>query len=396
MIPNFLSGQGPLFNEKLFITRPNLPSIEEITPKMEVMLRKQWVTNFGDFHNELADKLKEALNVKYVILCCNATIGLFLLLKALKLKGKVITTPFTFPATIHSIYMAGMTPLFCDIDPDAYTLDPACAERSIDPSVSAILSVNVFGNVSDVDSLEDLGRKNNIPVLYDSAHSFLSYYKEKPVGGFGAAEVFSFHATKLFTTLEGGAITTNDEGLFKKLKLLINFGIQDEEHVVDVGLNAKMSEMNAIFGIAGLDKMKKTIEKLSVLNEVYKVRLKEIPGVKFQKIRDGCVNNKQYMSVEIIPEEFGLDRDTVHHVLKFDNVITRKYFFPSGHTYECYKNMDFVKGLKLPNTEKIASRILCLPMYFRLNVSDAEKVCDLIRSVHDNRSKIINKLSRKV
>jgi len=392
IVPNLLSGNGPLFKEKMYITRPNLPEPKALFPKIEEMIQNKWVTNFGHFHTELEEKIKALLKVKHVVLCCNGTIGLFLLLKALDLKGRVITSPFTFPATIHAIEMAGLEPVFCDIDADDYSISPGAVEQSIDSKVSAILAVNVFGNVSNVEKLQAIGAKHNIPVLYDSAHAFFSFYNGKPVGGFGKAEMFSFHATKLFTTLEGGAIATNDDALFKRLKLLINFGIKDEENVVDVGLNAKMSEINAIFGILSLDRLKEIIEKLSILSKIYKERLKQIPGIKVQKIRTGHVMNNQYMPIEIIPEEFGLDRDKVFMALKKDNVIARKYFFPLGNHYDCYKDEDFAKNAKVPNAEKVAGRILCLPIYSSLTPESVEKVCDLLKSIHNNRKEILAKL----
>lgn len=392
MIPNFISKKGPLFKEKIFITRPNLPASAKLLPKIDEMIRKRWVTNFGDFHNELERRIKDALQVKYAVLCCNGTMGLFLLLKALKLRGRVITSPFTFPATVHAIYMAGLEPVFCDIDTDDYMLSAEKVERHIESDVSAVLSVNVFGNISDVESLDRISAKHRIPIIYDSAHAFYSSYKGKPAGGFGRAEMFSFHAAKLFTTLEGGAITTNDEALFRRLKLLINFGIKDEEHVIDVGLNAKMSEISAIFGLLSLANVEEVIDNLTGLKEIYKQRLAQIPGIKFQKIREGCVINNQYMAIEIIPEEFGLDRDALHSVLKEDNVIVRKYFFPAAHQYDCYKDMPFAKNAELPNTEKVSGRIICLPIYHDLKKDDITKICDLIESTYRYRDEISDRL----
>jgi len=394
MIPNLLSKKGPLFKKKLYQTRPNLPKESELFPKIKQMLASQWVTNFGNFHNELEENLKKTLKVKHVLLCSNGTIGLFLLLKALGLKGRVITSPFTFPATIHAIYMAGIEPAFCDIDPDDYCISPESVEKCIDSKVSAILGVNVFGNILEVEALEKIGAKHRVPLLYDSAHAFFTFYKGKPVGGFGKAEMFSFHATKLFTTLEGGAITTNDEELFRKLKLLINFGIKDEEHIIDIGLNGKMSEINAIFGLLSLNKIEKVVKKLSFLFEIYRKKLQQIPGIKFQKIRKEHLMNNQYMPIEIIPEEFGLNRDQVHLALREDNVIARKYFFPLGNLYDCYKDMEFAKNSKLPNAEKVASRILCLPIYSSLEAGDIEKICFLVESIHNNRKEIQAKFSK--
>ena len=392
IIPAFISKKGPLFHEKIYITRPNLPSMEELLPKIQRMLDKRWVTNFGDFHNELEKKLQKVLNVKHVVLCCNGTIGLFLLLKALNLKGRVITSAFTFPATIHAICMAGLEPVFCDIDPCTYVLSPKSVKSNIDSSVSAILSVNVFGNTSQVEEIDNIGKEYNLPVLYDSAHAFLCSYKNKPAGGFGRAEMFSFHATKLFTTLEGGAIATNDTDLFRRLKLLINFGIKNEESIVDIGMNAKMSEINAIFGILSLKKMKSVVKKLAILSDMYKKRLSKIPGIKFQQISKECLTNNQYMPIEIDSSLFGLNRNMLHAVLKCDNIIARKYFYPAGHQYECYKDMGFAAHPNLPNTEAIADKILCLPIYESLSTDSIDKICSLIESIYFYRKEIATNL----
>ena len=392
--PRILSNKKPLFHEKIFVTRPNLPSIEELSPMIEEMLKKRWVTNFGDFHNEFEEEIKKIIRVKYAVLCCNGTVGLFLLLRALNLQKKVITTAFTFPATVHSAYMAGLEPLFCDIDPEDYTLDIQSVEKNITKDTSCILGVNVFGNICDVERLDAIGAKFGIPVVYDSAHAFLCAYKNKPVGGFGNAEMFSFHATKLLTTIEGGAITTNDEDIFIKLKQLINFGIRNEESVVGIGLNGKMSEINAIFGLLSLKKIDTIIANLTELSEIYKKRLSGVPGLKFQKIRSNCKVNNQYMTVEVIPEKFGLTRDELHSVLKDDYVIARKYFYPAAHQYECYRGFHFAKSAELPNTERVANQILCLPIYAGLGVEDVEKICDLIKSIHYHSKDIVHKLRK--
>ncbi len=392
--PHILSKKAPLFKDEIYVTRPNLPTTRELNPLITEMLNNQWVTNFGNFHKEFEKRIKDSLKVKHVILCCNGTVALFLLLRALNLKGKVITTSFTFPATVHSIFMAGLEPLFCDINPYDYTLDPESVKRNITKDTSCILGVNVFGNTCDIEYLNAIGKKFGIPVIYDSAHAFLCRYKNKPVGGFGDAEMFSFHATKLFTTIEGGAITTNDEHLYIKLRQLINFGIKNEEEVVGIGLNGKMSEINAIFGLLSLKKINKIIEKLKGLSESYKDCLSGIAGIKFQQIRKGCQVNHQYMPVEIIPEEFGLTRDELHAILKEDNIITRKYFYPAAHQYECYKKFNFVKSAKLPNTDKVVSQILCLPIYATLKRRDVRQICGLIRSIHCHSKEIACKLRR--
>jgi len=393
--PKIISKKRPLFTEPIFVVRPNLPSAEELSPLIAEMLKKRQVTNFGDFHNELEERIRRLCNVKYAVLCCNGTVGLFLLLRALGLKGKVVTTAFTFPATVHSVFMAGLEPVFCDIDPDGYTLDVDSVERSITKDTSCILGVNVFGNVCDVERLQALGKKHNIPVIYDSAHAFLCKYKNKYVGGFGYAEMFSFHATKLFTTIEGGVVTTNNRRLYVKLKQLINFGIKDEESVTGIGLNGKMSEINAIFGLLSFEQKDNILMKLARLSECYKKHLSAVPGIKLQKVREGCKINNQYMTIEVIPEEFGLTRDELYEALKEDNIITRKYFYPPAHKYECYRGFEFADKARLANTDTLSQRILCLPIYATLKIEDVKKICDLIVSIRDNSKKIRSRLKSR-
>lgn len=392
--PNILSGKGPLFRDKLFITRPNLPDKNDLFPMLERMLESKWVTNFGAFHDQFAEKVRGAAGAKFALPCCNGAIGLFLLIEALELKGKVITTPFTFPATVHAVTMAGLEPILCDIDKDGYTLDMDDVERRLDSSVAAILGVNVFGNVCDLDRLAKLSEKRGITLIYDSAHAFLTRYKGKPVGGFGKAEMFSFHATKFFSTIEGGAVTTDDEALYRKLRDLVNFGIKNEERVTGIGLNAKMSEMNAIVGLLSYGKKDELLRKLSELSKLYSEKLGGIPGVKTQKVREGCTPNNSYMPVEIVEEEFGLSRDEVHEALKADNVITRKYFYPSAHQYECYKGRAFTRAA-LPNTEKVGSQILCLPNYASLRPEEAEKVCVLLAVLQKNAPDVRKALKKR-
>ena len=393
--PNFLSKNKPLFKERFFITRPNLPKTKELMPYMDAMLKSKWVTNFGKFHNEFADEIKKRLNVKYALPCCNGTIALFMLIEALELKGKVITTPFTFPATIHAVTMAGLEPLFCDINRDEYTIDAEAVEKLITPEVSAILAVNVFGNICDVEKLNELSLKYKIPVIYDSAHAFLASFKGKKVGNFGTAEMFSFHATKFFNTIEGGVITTNDEKLYNKLKLLINFGIKDEENVTGIGLNGKMSEVNAIFGLLSFKKADTYLDKLSNLHKIYKQGLSKIQGIKMQVINSQCSPNRQYMPVEINENEFGLTRDELHLVLKADNLITRKYFYPSADQYECYKNKPFTNNINLINVKAVTKRIMCLPMFASMNPEDSRKICGLIGSVQKHSKEISSILKNK-
>lgn len=391
-LPAIISGKKPFLSQKVFVTMPTLPSIEEVTPMLARMLKTRWVTNFGDFHNQLQDKIKELTGVKYALLCCNATIGLLVLLKTLPKKEKIITTPFTFPGTIHAIQMAGFTPCFCDISLDSFTLDPECVKSAIDSRVAAILAVNVLSDIVDVEAMQRIGKSRGIPVLYDSAHAFLARYRGTPVANFGRAEVFSFHGTKLFTTLEGGAITTNDKALYQRLRLLINCGIKDAEHVAAVGINAKMSEASAIFGLLSLKKRHFILRRLRNLASMYRKRLSGVPGIKFQQIRKGFLPNNQYMAIRIQEDKFGLSRDELYRALTYDNVFARKYFFPLGHHYDCYRDKAFAKAAILPNAQIVAKEVLCLPQYPLLEESKVGVICDLIEACRNNAGPIRKKL----
>jgi dTDP-4-amino-4,6-dideoxygalactose transaminase len=392
--PAIISGKPPAFKKPLFMTRPNQPGKKELFQMTARMMKNRWLTNFGEFHNEFAGELKKLLGVSYVLPCCNATMGLFLLLRVLELKGKVITTPFTFPATIHSITMAGLEPLFCDISPDDYTLDMESVSKNISQGVSAILAVNIFGNICDVERLDYLSKKHNIPVIYDSAHAFYSRYKGRMVGGFGRAEVFSFHAAKFFNTLEGGAVATNDGELYGKLRLLMNFGIKNEESVIGMGLNGKMSEMNAIFGLLNLRKVKENKKRLGELSALYRKKLSVIKGIKFQLPKPDCETNGQYMPVEIIEAEYGLNRNELYAVLRTENVFARKYFYPPAYDYECYRNSDFSK-VELPGVDLVSKRILCLPLFVSMKTNELGTVCELLKSIQCHSVELRNKLQKE-
>ncbi|MDI6756535.1 MAG: DegT/DnrJ/EryC1/StrS family aminotransferase [Endomicrobiia bacterium] len=391
-IPNILSGKGPFFDALVYVARTTLPPRAELSKLLDRIYETRWVTNFGELHNELESKVAKESGARYAVLCANGTLALYALLKTLDFKGDVLTTPFTFPATVHSIVMAGARPVFCDIDPDDYSLDPAEVARKIGPETSAVLGVHVYGNVCDVDALDAAASPRGVPVVYDSAHAFKGEFNGRRVGSFGRAEVFSFHATKLFTTIEGGAVVTNDESIRRGVRHLINFGIKDEESVVAVGLNAKMSEFHAAVGLLNIKETDRILEKLRTLADIYRGRLERVPGIKLQKIRPGSTPTNQYMSVEIIAEDFGMDRDSLYLALKSENIVARKYFYPPAHKYECYKNESFSR-VSLPNAERAAAGILCLPIYYTLDEKSVEGVCDIIASLRANAADVKKKLS---
>lgn len=382
----------PSFNEKIFVTKTTLPSFKEITPSFRKIFESKWVTNNGPFVQNFEKQLARFIGVKHCAVFSNGTQALELLIRTLNLKGEIITTPFTFPATVHAIKANNLSPVFCDIDPENYNIDETKLSKLITKKTSAILAVNVFGNPSNIEALEKTAKKNKLKLIFDSAHAFGCSYKGKRIGCFGNAEMFSFHAAKLFTTIEGGAVTTNDSRLYKKLCLLRNFGIVNEEKTACWGTNAKMNELAAAIGLGNLKKIKSKIKKLRKWNAVYKKQLKTIPGLKFQKINKKAKINHQYFAIEVNPKEFGLSRDQLHKALKFDNVIARKYFYPGCNKIPDYKKIPSSSPKNLPITERISKQILCLPVYPELSVESVKKVCNVIKSIHLDSERVAKKV----
>ena len=367
---------------KIFVTQPLLPSLEDYETQLKEIWSSKWLTNMGAKHNELETSLKAELKVPYVQLFNNGTIALLTAIKALDLPygSEVITTPFTFAATPHCISWNGLKPIFCDIEPDTMTIDADKIERLITPNTSAILGVHVYGFPCDVKKIDAIAKKHNLKVIYDAAHAFSTEIDGVGIGNFGDITMFSFHATKLFNTIEGGCLTYNDPNLVKKIYDLRNFGIRSEELVEAVGINGKMNEFCAAMGLENLKLYRAEQEKRRLIKQIYDENLSKVKGIKIPQMPANTTNSYQYYPI-VVEKDFPITRDDLYEKFKSMNILTRKYFYPACHDYECYKNDITVKTARLRVTDDLKHRVLCLPYYGDLEHEVANLICEVIQNV---------------
>ncbi len=370
------------YDNKIFVTSPLLPSIEDFTEQIKEIYDTKWLTNMGSKHKALEDALKVELKVPHAQLFNNGTIALLTAIKALDLPygSEVITTPFTFAATPHCISWNGLKPIFCDIEPNTMTIDADKIESLITPNTSAILGVHVYGFPCNVKKIDELAKKYNLKVIYDAAHAFSTEIDGVGIGNFGDITMFSFHATKLFNTIEGGCLTYKDDALVKKIYNLRNFGIQSEEVVEDIGINGKMNEFQAAWGLLNLKQYREEQERRKAIKEIYDNGLKDVKGIRVPQMPENTTNSYQYYPI-VIEDEYGKTRDEIYDKFKTENIFTRKYFYPACHDYDCYKNDITVKTARLRTTNDLKTRVLCLPFYGSLDEKVAKHICEVIRNV---------------
>lgn len=369
------------FDEPVYVTRPLLPPLAEVTRRLEEVWSAQWLTNGGEQHQRLESALCSYLDVPELSLFNNGTIALLVALRALNLSGEVITTPFTFPATPHALTWQGLTPVFADIDPARLTLDPEAVERAITPRTSAILAVHVYGVPCDVEALQQIADRHQLRVIYDAAHAFGTRVRGVSVGRFGDATMFSFHATKLFHTAEGGALVLRDADVRLRVERLKNFGIADQEHVELPGINGKMTELQAAVGLAVLDCVPGELQRRCAILELYRARLADVPGFTFMPECAPEENSFQYCAVRIDEKAFGRSRDEVQQALKAHNVYARKYFFPLCSSYPCYRDLPSSNPAGLPVASRVVREVLCLPIYGTLPLEAVSGICDMVISL---------------
>ncbi len=368
------------FEKPIYVTRPLLADLSEVNAALQEIWESQWLTNGGAKHQLLEEELKKKLKVPGLSLFNNGTIALIVAIQSMRLSGEVITTPFTFPATAHVLPWNNITPVFCDVDEDTLTLDPKKMESLITAKTTGILGVHVYGMPCDVFSIQDIADRYGLRVIYDAAHAFETEIDGRGIGTFGDISMFSFHSTKLFHTLEGGALTFNDPNLKTRIDLLKNFGIKNQEEVILPGINGKLNEVQAAIGLINLRYIEIEREKRHRIAETYKKHLAGIPGIKIFEIPIGVRNSYQYFVIRI-SSEFRLSRDQVHDELKKFNVITRKYFYPLCSDYSCYRHLPSSSLENLPVSHKIVKEVLCMPMYGSLGIDEVEKICEIIRGV---------------
>jgi dTDP-4-amino-4,6-dideoxygalactose transaminase len=344
------------------------------------------LTNNGPKHQDLERRLRTFLNVPKLSLFNNGTIALIVALQSLELKGEVITTPFTFPATVHVLSWNQLTPVFCDIDPVSMNIDPEKIESLINPKTSAILGVHVYGSPCDVSAIADIAERHHLRVVYDAAHAFGVEIDGRGIANFGDVSMFSFHATKLFHTAEGGALAVQEDAAKRKIDLLKNFGIKDEEDVILPGINGKMNELQAALGLSVLEGFWDEWKKRKLLHEIYTSRLRMVEGITLTaedaKLTKGSY---QYFVIRIHEDQFGTSRNTLHEKFKSYNIFTRKYFFPLCSEYDCYKELPSAKRENLAVASNVSNEVLCLPLYGALTPDDVHRICDILLSLREEQ-----------
>lgn len=363
-------------NREILVTRSSMPPLEEYVEEIAPLWESRWLTNMGVEHKKLEDGLKSYLGVENVALFTNGHNALECILEALGLRGEVITTPYTFASTTHAIVRKGLTPVFADIKPDDYTIDPESVERLITSRTCAIVPVHVYGNLCDVDAVQEIADRYGLRVVYDAAHAFGVERDGVSAAAFGDASMFSFHATKVFNTIEGGAVCFRDSTLYPVLNQWKNFGITSPEDVEYVGGNAKMNEFCAAMGVCNLRHLDAEIEKRAHVEVRYRERLEGVPGIKLVEPQPGVRANHAYMPV-VFGDEFGATRDEVFDALAGKDIHARKYFYPLVTDYACYRSV--YASERTPVARDVASRVLTLPMYADLALSDVDRICDVIR-----------------
>jgi len=367
-------------NSPVFVARPFLPPLEEFVPYLEKIWGSHILTNDGPFHQELEQKLCDYLGVKYISLFSNGTMALIAALQVLKISGEVITTPFSFVATTHALWWNNIKPVFVDIDPVTYNLDPEKIEAAITPKTSAILPVHVFGNPCKVEKIQEIAERYGLKVIYDAAHAFGVKLNGTSVANFGDLSVLSFHAIKVFNTFEGGAVICHDENTKELIDKFKNFGITSETTVVAPGINAKMNELQAALGLLQLKYVDELIEKRKLIAEVYIDELKNIPGIDLLNDIPEVKHNYAYFPVLIKAVQFGRTRDEVYEELKRQGIHGRRYFYPLISQFPTYSGLGSAQPGKMPIAERVTKQILCLPIYPDLDIAVVKRICRIIVS----------------
>lgn len=374
-----IHGAPPAFLQPLHVGQPNIMNRDKFLAGVIRALDNRWLTNNGPLVQEFEQSVADKLGVKHCVAMCNGTIALEIAIRALGLTGEVIVPSWTFVATAHALYWQGITPIFADIDPATHNLDPVAVRRMITPRTSGIIGVHVWGRAAPVGELQAIADEHGLKLMFDAAHAFGSSYQGQSIGQFGACEVFSFHATKSFNTMEGGAVTTNDDELAEAMRLMRNFGFKGYDNVIHPGTNGKMIEVCAAMGLANLDGFDELVETNRRNHAAYKQALADIPGIKVLSYDSGESNSYHYMVVEV-----GVDcpvcRDDLIATLQAENILARRYFWPGCHLMQPYRDLFPHVGLVLPQTMAVAEQVMVLPAGASITLQQIQTVCDVIRS----------------
>ncbi|HJE48282.1 DegT/DnrJ/EryC1/StrS family aminotransferase [Phocaeicola coprophilus] len=364
--------------KQITVTSPLMPSLEAFNIYLEDIWKRKWITNNGYYHKELEKALCEYLGVPYISLFTNGTLPLITALQALRITGEVITTPFSFVATTHSLWWNGIKPVFVDIDPVTCNLDPEKIEAAITPRTTSIMPVHVYGNPCDTKRIQDIADKYGLKVIYDAAHAFGVKVNGESVLNAGDMSTLSFHATKVYNTIEGGALVMHDEQTKKRIDYLKNFGFAGETEVVPPGINSKMDEMRAAYGLLNLKQVDKAIEWRKHVAELYRAALKDIEGITFFNDISGVKHNYAYFPIFVDAEKYGMTRDELYFKMKEHNILGRRYFYPLISAFSTYRGLESANRDNLPVATEKAEQVICLPMYYGLSDKDIERIILLI------------------
>ncbi len=362
--------------QKINVTRSSMPPFQEYVEEIQSIWESRWLTNAGEKHQKLAGKLKEMLDTPDILLFCNGHLALEAAFSQFEAGSEVITTPFTYASTTQAIVRANLIPVFCDIDPVYYTMDPQKIETLITEKTVAIAPVHVYGNMCACDEVEAIAKRNHLQVIYDAAHAFGVTMNEKSAGSFGDLTMFSFHATKVFHTIEGGGLCCQDMELANKLRAWKRFGIYSGETAAMIGTNAKMTEFSAAMGLCNLRHLDEQIAKRRAAVMRYREHLSGVSGIVLCPEQDRVVSNYAYMPVRIVPESYGKSRDELVEELEQHNVMARKYFYPLTSEFPAYKDQFDIQDT--PIAREVSEQIICLPLYADLTVEDVDKICSYI------------------
>lgn len=369
-----------LDNKKaITVTKPCLPPLEEFIPYLQQIWDNKWLTNNGPLHQQLEDELAQYLGVKYLSLFSNGTLALITALQALNITGEVITTPFSFVATTHSLWWNKITPVFVDIEPEYLNLDPKKIEAAITPLTTAIMPVHVYGNPCQVDEIQRIADKHGLKVIYDAAHAFGVKKEDLSILNYGDLSVLSFHATKVYSTIEGGAIICHTQEMKHHIDNLKNFGFRDELIVEEPGINGKLNEVQAAYGLLQLKYIDRFIEIRKKITYLYRSLLTNIAGITFLNDMEHVTHGYSYFPIMVDEKLYGKSRDSLYDILKDNNIFARRYFYPLISNFEPYSMFSSAKKENLPVATQAAQNILCLPIYVELSEIEVRFICSIIK-----------------
>lgn len=364
--------------KQITVTSPLLPSLDELNVYLRDIWQRKWITNNGHYHKELEHALCEYLGVPFVSLFTNGTLPLITALQALRITGEVITTPFSFVATTHALWWNGIKPVFVDIDPVTCNLDPEKIEAAITPRTTAIMPVHVYGRPCDTVRIQEIADTYGLKVIYDAAHAFGVRVNGESVLNAGDLSTLSFHATKVYNTIEGGALVMHDEQTKRRIDYLKNFGFAGETTVVAPGINSKMDEVRAAYGLVNLRQVDRAIEARRHVAKAYRKGLKDVPGIRFMDDLPGVRHNYSYFPIFVDEKEYGMSRDELYFKMKEHNVLGRRYFYPLISTFSTYRGLESAHPDNLPVATRMAEQVICLPMYYGLTNNDIDRILSLI------------------